>query len=89
MLKLARWSTTHRLYIAIGWVVLLIGVNVIAQSSGGASYSNNFTIPSSDAQRAADLLQRSFPEVLFLDGLYAIALTAMLVSPSAAWAGQP
>jgi len=61
MLKFARWSTTHRLYIAIGWVILLIGVNVISQSSGGAAYSNNFTLPNSDAQRAADLLQHSFP----------------------------
>jgi RND superfamily putative drug exporter len=61
MLKLARWSTTHRLYIAIGWVILLIGVNVIAQSSGGAAYSNNFTLPNSDAQRASDLLAHSFP----------------------------
>jgi RND superfamily putative drug exporter len=61
MLKLARWTTTHRLYIAIGWVVLLIGVNVIAQSGGGASYSNNFTLPKSDAQRASDLLTHSFP----------------------------
>jgi putative drug exporter of the RND superfamily len=61
MLKLARWTTTHRLYIAIGWVVLLIAVNVIAQSGGGASYSNNFTLPNSDAQRASDLLARSFP----------------------------
>jgi RND superfamily putative drug exporter len=61
MLKLARWTTTHRLYIAIGWVLLLIGVNAISQSSGGPSYSNNFTIPNSDAQRASDLLDQSFP----------------------------
>jgi putative drug exporter of the RND superfamily len=60
MLKLARWSTTHRLYIVIGWVILLIGVNTLAQSAG-TSYSNNFTLPNSDAQRAADLLQHSFP----------------------------
>src|SRR5271168_4648010 len=60
MLKLARWSTTHRKYVLIGWIVLLFGVNVIAQSAG-TSYSNNFTLPNSDAQRAADLLQRSFP----------------------------
>jgi RND superfamily putative drug exporter len=60
MLKLARWSTTHRLYIAVGWVILLIGVNVVAQSAGTA-YSNNFTLPNSDSQRASDLLQRSFP----------------------------
>ena len=61
MLKLARWTTTHRLYIAIGWVILVIAVNVIAQAGGGASYSNNFTLPNSDAQRASDLLSRSFP----------------------------
>jgi len=60
MLRLARWSTTHRLYIAIGWVVLLIGVNVLAQSAG-TTYSNNFTLPNSDAQRASDLLAHSFP----------------------------
>jgi putative drug exporter of the RND superfamily len=60
LLRLARWSTTHRLYVAIGWIVLLIAVNVIAQSAG-TDYSNNFTLPNSGAQRAADLLQRSFP----------------------------
>ena len=60
MLKLARWSTTHRKYVVIGWIVLLIGVNAIAQSAG-TSYSNNFTLPNSDAQRAADLLATSFP----------------------------
>jgi RND superfamily putative drug exporter len=61
MLKLARWSTTHRLYIAIGWVILLIGVNFVSQAAGGAAYSNNFTLPNSDAQRASNLLAHSFP----------------------------
>ncbi|HEX9482357.1 MAG TPA: MMPL family transporter, partial [Solirubrobacteraceae bacterium] len=61
MLKLARWSTTHRKYVVLGWIVLLLVVNAIAQSAG-TSYSNNFTIPNSDAQRAADLLQGSFPQ---------------------------
>ncbi len=60
MLKLARWSTTHRLYVAIGWVVLLIVVNMLAQSAG-TTYSNNFTLPNSDAQRASDLLSHGFP----------------------------
>ncbi len=60
MLRLARWSTTHRKYVLLGWVVLLLAVNALAQSAG-TSYSNNFTLPNSDAQRAADLLQRSFP----------------------------
>ena len=60
MLSLARWSTTHRKYVLLGWVVLLLAVNAFAQSAG-TSYSNNFTLPNSGAQRAADLLQRSFP----------------------------
>jgi RND superfamily putative drug exporter len=60
VLKLARWSTTHRKYVVLGWVLLLLAVNVLAQSAG-TSYSNNFTLPKSDAQRASDLLQSSFP----------------------------
>ena len=60
MLRLARWSTTHRLYVVLGWIALLVAVNAIAQSAG-TEYSNNFTLPNSDAQRASDLLQRSFP----------------------------
>jgi hypothetical protein len=34
MLKLARWSTTHRKYVLLGWVVLLLAVNALAQSAG-------------------------------------------------------
>jgi RND superfamily putative drug exporter len=60
MLKLARWSTSHRWYVLFGWIVLLVAVNALAQSAGTA-YSNNFTLPNSDAQRASDLLARSFP----------------------------
>jgi putative drug exporter of the RND superfamily len=60
MLKLARWSTTHRLYVVIGWIALIVVVLGLAQSAG-TEYSNNFTLPNSDSQRAADLLQHSFP----------------------------
>jgi RND superfamily putative drug exporter len=60
MVKLARWTTTHRKYVVLGWILVLFAVNALAQSAG-TSYSNNFTLPNSDAQRASDLLQRSFP----------------------------
>ncbi|HEU0249616.1 MAG TPA: MMPL family transporter [Solirubrobacteraceae bacterium] len=60
MRALARWTTTHRKYVAIGWVFALIAINALAQSAG-TSYSNNFTLPKSDSQRASDLLQKSFP----------------------------
>jgi putative drug exporter of the RND superfamily len=59
LLKLARWTTTHRKYVVLGWIVLVAAINVLAQSAG-TSYSNNFTLPNSDAQRASNLLQRSF-----------------------------
>ena len=60
MRNTARWITTHRKYVVIGWVLLLLVVNVFAQSAG-TDYSNNFTLPGSGAQRAADLLQSNFP----------------------------
>jgi putative drug exporter of the RND superfamily len=60
MVKLARWSTSHRWSVLLGWIALVVIVNVLAQSAG-TSYSNNFTLPNSDAQRAANLLQHSFP----------------------------
>jgi putative drug exporter of the RND superfamily len=60
VLKLARWTTGHRWYVALGWIALLV-IMIALAGSVGASYSNNFTLPNSDAQRASDLLQRSFP----------------------------
>lgn len=60
MLAIARWCTTHRKWVVLGWVLLLLGVNFLAQTAG-TEYSNNFTLPNSDAQRASDLLQHNFP----------------------------
>ena len=60
MLKLARWSTTHRRLVVIGWIVMIVAIGALA-SKVGTEYSNNFTLPNSDAQRASDLLEHSFP----------------------------
>jgi RND superfamily putative drug exporter len=60
MLKLARWSTTHRWYVLLAWVALVSCVIALGKAAG-TSYSNNFTLPHSDAQRASDLLKGSFP----------------------------
>ena len=60
MLKLARWSTTHRRLVVIGWIVMIVAIGTLA-SKVGTEYSNNFTLPNSDAQRASDLLEHSFP----------------------------
>ena len=34
MLKLARWSTTHRLYVVIGWIALIVVVDALALLRG-------------------------------------------------------
>jgi putative drug exporter of the RND superfamily len=60
LLKLARWTTTHRWYVVFGWIALFAAIIALALLAG-TSYSNNFTLPNSDAQRASNLLQRSFP----------------------------
>jgi putative drug exporter of the RND superfamily len=60
MLELARWSTTHRRLTVVAWVVTIVVAGMLAQSAG-TEYSNNFTLPNSDAQRASDLLEHSFP----------------------------
>jgi putative drug exporter of the RND superfamily len=60
MVSYARWTITHRKYVLLGWIAVLVLINAFA-ASAGTEYSNNFTLPHSGAQRAADLLQRSFP----------------------------
>ena len=61
MVKLASWCTHHRKTVILAWFVALIGIGAIGNSVG-SSYSSNFTIPNSDAQRAYDLLAKQFPQ---------------------------
>jgi putative drug exporter of the RND superfamily len=56
----AEWSVRHRRIVVIGWLVLLIG-SLGLSGAIGTEYSNNFSLPGTDAQRAADLLKRDFP----------------------------
>jgi RND superfamily putative drug exporter len=60
MLKLARWCTTHRLYVILGWLAIVLAAATLAHLAG-TSYSNSFALPGSDAQRADDLLRANFP----------------------------
>ncbi|MCW3018342.1 MAG: family transporter, partial [Solirubrobacterales bacterium] len=56
----AQWAVRHRRTVVIGWLVLLIG-SLGLSGAIGTEYSNNFSLPGTDAQRAADLLKRDFP----------------------------
>jgi RND superfamily putative drug exporter len=51
----------RRRWIVLGtWVVALVLLFAIGKAAGG-SYANNFTLPSSESQRAYQLLQNRFP----------------------------
>jgi putative drug exporter of the RND superfamily len=54
------WTTTHRKTVILGWIAALILVGFAAGSAGSA-FSENFSLPSSDSQRAQDLLESRFP----------------------------
>ena len=59
MRALATWCLRHRRLVLAAWVAALVAAVGIA-GSVGASYTSNFTLPSSDSQRANDLLKHSF-----------------------------
>src|SRR3989440_1664157 len=59
MRNLATWCLRHRRLVLAGWMAALVAIAGIA-GTVGASYSSNFNLPSSDSQRANDLLKHSF-----------------------------
>jgi RND superfamily putative drug exporter len=50
----------HRRVVVIGWVVLLIAA-LGASGAVGSRFANNFSLPGTESQRAANLLARDFP----------------------------
>ena len=60
VLRLTRWCINHR-YVIVGiWVVLLV-VALAVSRVVGSNYGNNFSLPNTGSQKAADLLQNDFP----------------------------
>ncbi len=60
MRRLGTWCTTHRRTVILAWLAALLVAGFAAQSAGSA-FSENFELPSSDSQRALDLLKDRFP----------------------------
>jgi RND superfamily putative drug exporter len=60
MRRFGTWCTTHRAIVVLGWIAALFLV-ALAATSAGSSFSENFKLPSSDSQRAVDLLEKRFP----------------------------
>ena len=59
MLTLARWSSMHRRTVVGLWVVVLV-VAMGISNVVGSRYANNFSLPGTDSQRAANLLSSGF-----------------------------
>ncbi|MEU5977120.1 MMPL family transporter [Streptomyces sp. NPDC047315] len=57
----ARWCYRHRLVVLVLWVVALLGLGALGGAKG-SDYSNDFSLPGTDSQRAYDLMASAFPE---------------------------
>jgi RND superfamily putative drug exporter len=57
--RIAGFCYKHRWRVLIAWVIVLVGVNVLAQTEGG-TLLKTFSLPGSESQRAFDVLNRDF-----------------------------
>jgi len=62
LFRMARWSFDHRRLVLLLWLVVVAGSIALSAASGG-SENNNFTIPGTESQRAANLLTEKVPAV--------------------------
>src|SRR2546423_15067039 len=60
MLTLTRWTMAHRRIVVAIWVAAAVGILALS-SSVGTRKANNFSLPNTGSQRAADLLTSRFP----------------------------
>jgi putative drug exporter of the RND superfamily len=58
--RVAQRVLRHRRGVVIGWLVLLIAALGVSGALG-SKFANNFSLPGTESQRAADLLARDFP----------------------------
>ncbi len=59
--RLGRWCFRRRRWVAVLWLVALLGAGVAAGTLAGET-SDEFTIPGTESQRAIDLLAEKFPD---------------------------
>jgi len=59
--RVARWSFRHRGAALALWVAALVAVTALG-SAAGSAWVNDFALPGTESQRAADTLERHFPQ---------------------------
>ena len=60
MLRIARWTVSHRRTVVAAWIVATIGIFAVS-SSVGKKTASDFTLPGTGTQHAVDLLRSEFP----------------------------
>ena len=60
MSAIARWCFRHRLVVIAAWVVVLIGMSVLAQAIK-SDYNNSFSVPDTGSATAQELLAKAVP----------------------------
>jgi RND superfamily putative drug exporter len=58
--RLAGWAYSHRRRVLLAWVTVLVGVTA-ASSAVGSDYHNDFSLPGTESQQAADTLEARAP----------------------------
>ncbi len=59
--RFARWCVEHKWTVIVFWLVLLVGVNVVA-AAVGPDYRTDFTLPDGEAKEVQELLEANNPE---------------------------
>ncbi len=60
MARIARWCFRRRKLVLLSWLVALVLAGGIARSLG-STYSNNFSLPSTDSSQALAIVKANFP----------------------------
>jgi len=60
MLRLTRWCISHRRQVIVAWILIAV-VSTVVAGAVGRHYATNFTLPGTESQRVANLLNKEFP----------------------------
>jgi putative drug exporter of the RND superfamily len=57
--SLAAWCYRRRRWVVVAWIVLLVGVNVLAKTAGG-DLLKSLSLPGTESQRTFDVMKKDF-----------------------------
>src|ERR1700712_1356521 len=59
--KVASWCYRRRRLVVVAWIVLLVGVNVLAKTSGG-DLLKSLSLPGTESQKTFDVMKNDFKQ---------------------------